>query len=416
MTGEGYYKGQAHLRRLYAAPDSPNEIIATCDKAYVPYLTYTPATRSVAVSPKSRAGVPRVSLPFPAIDLAWCPFKKGESEASFVTASRDQPLQLWDVEDASLRASYVATNDSDYHVHAHAVCWFGSASHPHWIAGGYGGFEDATAVRVFDVLVEGSQPVWAYSATRSHGLVSALRDCSWPGTTSLLAVGYHNVPSVHLIDCRSRCPAAELHGLQHGVQTLRVSAEDPLRVYAGGSQGDGRIACWDLRRPRAPVFTLARPAKTNQVFEFDLLPSPSPAAPRRLVTTSSAGGVVLYSWAVGSAPSDGTGTVFGTSVGPTSGLTVVDAATVVVTSGSRVYGHYSRNLLTAAKESGSPSGAKDAAGDEGSYADAPAFPQRRRARSPMTDGSDDEGGSAGRGASDGEAAAEATNAAVIALG
>ncbi|KPI85885.1 hypothetical protein ABL78_5066 [Leptomonas seymouri] len=416
----GYCKGQAHLRRLYCAPDSRCEMIATCDKAYVPCLTFTPATHSVAVEPNNLASAPRVTLPFPAIDLAWCPFKSGENAASFITTCRDQPLQLWDVGDAALRASYVSTNDSDYHVHAHAVCWFDDASHPHWIAGGYGGFEDATQVRVFDVLAEGSQPAWTYTAPRTHRLVSTLKDCAWPGTTSLLAIGYYNASTVHMVDCRNRCPAAELHGLKQGVHTLRVSAEDPLCVYAGGTQGDSRIACWDLRKPRAPLFTLERVVHTNQVFEFDLLPSTSSSEPRRLVTSSGSGGVVMYSWKAGDAPDAGSGAAFGLSVGPTSGLAVLDAETVVVTTGSRAYSYDSRNLPKVQARHW-PSKADETLGEGGSAADAPAFPQYKRPRSPIADcpDSDDEGEgeiSAGSARKMGEvASAEAVNVSVIAL-
>lgn len=449
-----YLKGQAHLRRLYRAPDSPHEILATCDKAYVPSLTYTPATRHVAVnaeadeegddgqsSAQQLNAAPRVRLPFPAIDIAWCPFKKGDSDASFVTACRGQPLQLWDCEDAALRASYVATNDSDYHVHAHAVCWFAQTSHPHWIAGGYGGFEDATQVRVYDVVAEGKEPVWSYAAQRTHGLVSSLLDCAWPGTASLLAIGYYNLPTVHLLDCRHRRPAAELHGLAHGAQTLRVSAIDPYHFYAGGSQGDSRIACWDVRQPRVPLFTLTRSVKTNQVFEFDVLPAASSSAAengttsnttRRLVTSSSDGGVVVHTWKAGEVPVDGAGVTFAASVGPTSGLTVIDADTIVVTTGSRGYDYNTRNVFqgqrsAARARENEEGGARrsaamvgDVHGDGDSDGDdAPAFPLRKRARSPMAEESDVEDAEAAASntvaEADATATAEANNVAVITL-
>lgn len=412
----GYDKGQAHLRRLYRAPDSVNEMIATCDKTYVPYLNYTCSTHLVHVEPEDYASRPRVSLPFPAIDLAWCPFKKGESDAAFVTASRDQPLQLWDVEDASLRASYVAANDSDYHVHAHTVCWCNSAGHSHWIVGGYGGFEDATQVRVFDVLAEGSQPLWTYGAQRSHGRVSALQDCAWAGTTSLLAVGYSNMPAVHLVDCRNRCPVAELHGLHHGVRTLRAVAANPLHVYAGGSQGDSRIACWDVRKPRVPLFTLSRHVSTNQVFDFDMLPARSTEPhERRLVTSSSSGGVVVYSWPAGETPKEGdTGVVFGAAVGPTSGLTTVDAETVVVTTGCRDYRYNPQNLHKTAGAASQATRLVAGKAEDSEEDRAEVMLRCKRARSPMTDTSDEEEGAAAAG-TNASADAEATNVAVIVL-
>ncbi|KAK7198473.1 hypothetical protein NESM_000807600 [Novymonas esmeraldas] len=401
-----YSKEQAHVRRIFAAPDRSSELLATCDKAYVPSLTYTAATRSVAVAAVGDAAVPRVRLPSPAIDLAWCSFKNAAESATYATACRSQPIQLWDAEDAELRASYTAHNDSDYHVHPHALCWFAAPTQQHWIAGGYGGFEDVAQVRVFDIVSEGSAPVWTYGSRQCAGLVSALWECQWPGTTSLLAVGYHSAPAVHLVDCRKRCPAAELRGLRHGVQVLRAggSGTDPYCIYAGGSQGDSRIACWDVRRPGAPLFTLARAVHTNQVFQFDVLPSSASTAAagggavsdassasgctRRLVTTCSTGGVVLYRWRAGEVPDSDAAVHVGVSVGPTSGLAVVGPDTVVVSTGCRSY-----DVPPLRRRGGAvqPAVSRLHGRNDGDDVDGDAesrFPAQKRPRSPMT--SDDE--------------------------
>ncbi|CBZ29761.1 conserved hypothetical protein [Leishmania mexicana MHOM/GT/2001/U1103] len=393
-----FWKEQAHVRRLYSAPDSTSELLATCDKTYVPSLAYAASTNSAVVVAEDDATAPRVQLPFPAIDLAWCPFKKGTENAAYATACHSQPIQIWDLEDAELRASYTATNDSDYHVHAHALCWFKAPTHQHWIAGGYGGFEDVTQVRVFDIMAEGSQPIWTYSDRRGKGMVSAMHDCQWQGTVSLLAVGSYNAPSVHLIDCRKRCPVAELHGLKRGVQVIRsgIEGSDPYCVYAGGSQGDSRIACWDVRKPCAPLFTLSRPVHTNQVFEFDLLDLHPTAASddgasgcsRGLVSTCSTGGVLLYRWRPGDIPSDGTEVHIGASVGPTSGLAVVGPETVVVSTGSRTYDVCPDASKERACTLVQPLPCRDS--DHGDETFRPHFPAHRRQRSPMQDGSDEE--------------------------
>ncbi|KAG5496428.1 hypothetical protein JKF63_02730 [Porcisia hertigi] len=394
-----YRRDQARIRRLFSAPDTTSELIATCDKAYVPSLSYRASTNSVIVVPEDDTAAPRVRLPFPAIDLAWCPFKQGMENAAYATACHSQPIQIWDLEDGEVRGSYSSTNDSDYHAHAHALCWFKAPTHQHWIAGGYGGFEDASQVRVFDIVSEGSQPIYTYSGNRCKGVVSAMHDCEWQGTTSLLAVGFYNAPSVHLIDCRKRCVAAKLHGLKRSVQVIRSGSEDtdPYCVYAGGAHGDSRIACWDVRKPCAPLFTLSRPADTNQVFQFSVLPTSPTAAPddaasgysRRLVSTCSTGGVVLYTWRPGEVPSDGTEVYIGASVGPTSGLAVVGPNTVVVSTGGRSY-----TFRHEASQKGAVTFAQQSARchrystreDEAAH-----FPVlRRRQRSPMRSDSDEE--------------------------
>ncbi|KAG5471193.1 hypothetical protein CUR178_02504 [Leishmania enriettii] len=393
-----FRKEEAHVRRLYSAPDNTSELLATCDKAYVPSLTYKASTNSPVVVAEDAATAPRVTLPFPAIDIAWCPFKKGTTNAAYATTCRSQPIQIWDLADAELRASYTATNDSDYHVHAHALCWFSAPTQQHWIAGGYGGFEDVTQVRVFDIMAEGSQPIWTYRNKHWKGIVSSMHDCQWQGTTSLLAVGNFNTPSVYLIDCRKPCLAAELHGLQQGVQVIRsgMAGVDPYCVYAGGNQGDSRIACWDVRKPCAPLFTLTRAAHTRQVFQFDLLPlSPEAAADggaadcsRGLVSTCSTGGVLLYRWRPGGVPTDGTEAHIARSVGPTSGLAVVGPDTVIVSTGSRTYGSSSRapeERVTGLHHC-SPRRGNPYSGIDGSQN----FPVHKRQRSPMQDDSDEE--------------------------
>ncbi|KAG5470775.1 hypothetical protein LSCM1_02024 [Leishmania martiniquensis] len=395
-----FYKEETHVRRLYSAPDNSSKLLATCDRGYVPSLAYTASTDSPSVVAEDAKTGPRVRLPFPAIDIAWCPFKNGPTNAAFTTTCRSRPIQLWDLEDAELRASYVAANDSDYHVHAHALCWFKAPTHQHWIAGGYGGFEDATQVRVFDIMAEGSQPIWTYGSKHWKGVVSSMHDCQWQGTTPLLAVGCYNAPSVYLIDCRSQCPVATLHGLRQGVQVIRSGVEgvDPYCVYAGGSQGDSRIMCWDVRQPCAPLFSVSRLVCTNQVFQFELLTLSSTASShddaadcsRGLVTTCSTGGVLLYRWRPGSTPADNTGVSIDSFVGPTSGLALVGPSTVVVSTGSRPYG----GSFDASKKKSGPlpscsllcdSHCDDAEGFFG-------FPVYKRQRSPMHGDSDEDSG------------------------
>ncbi|AIO01261.1 hypothetical protein LPMP_323790 [Leishmania panamensis] len=415
-----FRKGQAHVRRLYSAPDTSSELIATCDKTYVPFLAYTASTNSAVVVAEDGTTTPRVQLPFPAIDLAWCPFKKGTENAAYATACHSQPIQIWDLEDAELRASYAATNDSGCHTHAHALCWFKAPTHQHWIAGGYGGYEDATQVRVFDIMAEGSQPIWTYGDRRSKGMVSAMQDCRWQGTAPLLAVGNYNAPSVHLIDCRKRCPAAQLHGLKRGVRVIRSGMEgvDPYCVYAGGSQGDSRIACWDVRKPCVPLFTLCRPIHTQQVFEFDLL-SLSPAAvsaasaagcSRGLVSTCSTGGVLLYRWRAGEVPVEGAEVAIGASVGPTSGLAIVGPDTVVVSTGTRKYDICSVAPKARPGNLAQRSPCRDNEHGEGNSP--PRVLGHRRQRSPMQDDSDEESSTAERELFSGS---EATNIAVLSL-
>lgn len=285
-------------------------------------------------------------LPAPATDIAWCPFRRDTQDFCFLTACAHRPIQLWDATDLTLRASYVAQNDSGYFAHPTALCWpSNAANYHHCIAGGYGGFEDVKQVRFFDVVVEGDAATWSYSSRASKGMVSVLQDCMWPGTTALMAVGFYNAATIDLIDCRNRCPAAVLRGLRRGAQVIQSSPNDPYCIYASGRWGDDRILCWDLRRPAHPLRTLRRPAATPQIAQFHLLPrsatasrdSPSAAA-MHLVSASTEGGILMYNLQTAAAMgSDGVveGELLHEEIGPTSGLAVVSSTRVAVATGSR---------------------------------------------------------------------------------
>lgn len=318
-----------------------------------------------------------VQLPFPATDLSWCPAKAGTDNASFLTACNSQPLQLWDCEDGALRASYVAANGSGNHTHPRCCGWLPTSTGQLLAVGGYGGHEDRTPVRFFDVLYEGSTAVYAYDssfhagASSSNNVVSAV--AAGPrGTQGLALAGYRNHATVDVIDVRHRCPAAVLTG--HGdagmtrgcIRTIRTHPVREHLVFASGarhaqSPGSEHILCWDLRKPSAPLVAMDRgPSPSHQVCDFVFVKGGrAAAAPESagndfsLVSTSAAGGLYAFDLA---AALLATGTVVNTrpimldELGVTSGIAslekldesgrVADAAstgTVAVVVGGRMF-------------------------------------------------------------------------------
>lgn len=310
-----------HLRRIFAAPDDPHEVIATCNRGYVPLARYNPATRRLDFAPYTRRestgtggdgeaeeeeGSAAVRLPFPATDLSWCPAKAGADNACFLTASTGMPLQLWDAEDGELRGNYVAANDTGNHAHPRCCGWLQTAAGQLLAIGGYGGHEDRSPVRFFDILREGAAVVYAHDtsyhagASSRNNAVTAV--ASGPrGFSELALAGYRDHATVDVIDVRHRCPAAVLRGGRGGIRAIRCHPSLDHLVFASGGRGKGtdgdddRVLCWDLRKPSEALATLSRgPALTHQVCDFAFVAAPEGSGGVTLVSASSAGGLRVF--------------------------------------------------------------------------------------------------------------------------
>jgi WD40 repeat protein len=105
--------------------------------------------------------------------------------AVYATASKDQPLHLWDCLSGGLRANYVATNQSDEVVGAYAAAFSPDGA---TLVGGY-----ERALHAFDVARPGSARVsWLTSPTRAsksgqRGIISSVAFS--PAAPAALAAG-----------------------------------------------------------------------------------------------------------------------------------------------------------------------------------------------------------------------------------
>lgn len=309
--------GITSLRRVYAAPDlSANleciDLLVTANRPYVLHWQYNAITDHLFLDEKrngfeerssNKNFTPSPSLVSPARDVAWCPFKKGRTDAVYVVACRGQPLQLFDLYPEknestleelfipSVRASYLAYNDSGVLCDPYATVWLSSTSpYSSYIAAGYGGFEDRVSVRFFDVQREGESAVWGYSSNQNHqsraGPVSVLHSGKRGHYKSLLYAGFFGSSCVDVIDVRHRCPAAQLYpttskqggfwskgpSQSAGFVSLCTHPNNEHLIFAGGRSGMDRIYCWDLRKPLMPYETFSRPTMNSIRCDIVVVP------------------------------------------------------------------------------------------------------------------------------------------------
>ncbi|ESL12043.1 hypothetical protein TRSC58_00195 [Trypanosoma rangeli SC58] len=323
------------FRRLAVAPDYSAEhngnILATWSNCSVPLLATSIEKGDDVFSVHLDRSLPWVKLPYPAIDVAWCPFKEGDSYASFLTACRSCPLQLWDTDDASLRASYVCHNALGKPEGPHSLLWSRCRTS---IVGGYGGADDHVHVRLYDVLREGSTAQASYQSPCSKGIVSALADGPAPYKESLLLAGFVRSGNVDVIDTRHLGAAAVLRGLRSGAAQIQAHPTSEYLVYAAGRLGDNRIVCWDLRKSNQILFFVERKLCTQQPAFFGFLPSQEGGRRGHLVSATHDGGILVFDADNAAAPPRR----MQASLGPTAGLAVLeDEGAVIVTVGKRQY-------------------------------------------------------------------------------
>ncbi|RNF27546.1 transducin family protein / WD-40 repeat family protein [Trypanosoma conorhini] len=324
------------FRRLAVAPDyaagRKREILATWSTCSVPLLATGAEADDGLPAVRLDRSLPWVKLPYPAIDVAWCPFKEGDSYASFLSACRSCPLQLWDADDASLRASYCCHNALGKPASPFSLLWSRRRT---FLVGGYGGADDHVHVRLYDVLREGNTAQASYHSPCSKGIVSALADGPAPYEESLLLAGFVRSGNVDVIDTRHLGAAAVLRGLRSGVAQIQAHPASEYLVYAAGRLGDNRIVCWDLRKCNQILLFVERQLCTQQPTFFGFV-RPRGAGERRgrLVSATHDGGVLVFD-------EDGAAAQprrVQASLGPTAGLSVLDAeGAVAVTVGKRHY-------------------------------------------------------------------------------
>lgn len=368
---------QFMLRRLFAAPDQPDEMVATSSRGTLPYLRVD--GRRVSVLPATEA--PRVRLPLPAIDVSWCPLKRGAEHAAFLTACTSQPLQLWDANDGELRASYVCSTDTGMHASPRCSLWLSGRAGA-LIAGGYGGFEDSTKVRVYDVMREGECAVFGYRTRHEAGPVCSLAN----GPCELLLAGFVQSGTVEAVDVRRRSPALLLRGLRAGVSSMRRHPTEEYLVYVGGRLGEDSVMCWDVRRCLEPLSQFRRQVHTHQVCDIAFVEGADNGAPV-LVSATTGGGILTFNQPTASSQG---GVVEGrclqANIGVTSGIAALPNGRVAAVIGTRDYSIRGKSEGRKGSQCGKAAASyAEVAENEGSLAGM----MRKRLRPSLEDGDSD---------------------------
>ncbi|KAG8345138.1 hypothetical protein ERJ75_001653500 [Trypanosoma vivax] len=313
------------FRRLAVAPDYSAErggsILATWNGRAVPMLCVrnSGSADQLPTIDYDRS-VPWVELPYPPMDIAWCPFKEGAEDASFLTVSRSNPLQLWDVEDAALRASYCCHNRAGMPAQPHSTLW---STHRPFIAAGYGGSDDDVHVRFYDALYEGYNCQSSYRSPCSKGIVCSMADGPSPQQANLLLAGFMRSGNVDVVDTRYAGPAAVLRGLRSGVAQILTNTAAEYLVYASARLGDRRILCWDIRRSSDVLCSFEREVRTQQLVMFCFVRR-AQSGGVDLVSATHDGGVLVFD---DISASNGRAKPYRVhaDVGPTSALALLDS-------------------------------------------------------------------------------------------
>lgn len=419
--------GVSQLRRVYAAPHSDGEdvvdLLVTTNQPYLlHYQAMRRSTTLALVKPSGGAAAPPPSLASPARDVAWCPFKKGKTNAAYFAACRSQPLQLYDLypeEDEpnyvpSVRCAYTCLKSNDMPCDPSAVSWLheGRSGGGH-VFGGYGGAEDAAEIRCFDVLVEGNHAVWTYSSLRGGrrgercGRVSTLCEGKVQnGVASVLLAGYFDKPYVEVVDLHNRCCAASLNlrldptfSLSNGCMSLCAHPSNEFLVFVGGRCAASSVLCWDLRRPLLPLHRFHRPVGSNERCELTAVASCGGTHDLSLCTTSPDG---VQRFSLSDVPGEGEAGQISqpqtalNSLGPASGIAAVSTEGVpllAVASGSTQYGSCHRRSHVPESATGPASKRMRSEGpscmkDNDSLDARFSFPSRRTAAAPLSSSSD----------------------------
>lgn len=209
------------VRRIIPSHDGGADILVLTDAPTVSVYRRNPnantsnaATVPLYVLRKEQ----RTDLPNSPIDASWCPFKRGDTNSSFLCTAWGAPIRLIDVEDGTVRASYFAANTMDEVSYAQSVLWLRSPARQEQFVGGYGRSLEC-CVALFDIMREGKSALWSYEPTEakccnfsgdaasSSVLVSALAEMR----NNLIAFGTLR-GSVEFVDLRSRCCAGAISG------------------------------------------------------------------------------------------------------------------------------------------------------------------------------------------------------------
>eukprot|EP01116_Phalansterium_solitarium_P011560 TRINITY_DN27293_c0_g1_i1.p1 TRINITY_DN27293_c0_g1~~TRINITY_DN27293_c0_g1_i1.p1 ORF type:complete len:430 (-),score=79.20 TRINITY_DN27293_c0_g1_i1:11-1300(-) len=198
----------------------------------------------------------------PVHDLAWFPGMRSSDAASccYASASRDQPIHLWDAYSGRVRCSYRGYRDPDELRTAYSVAFspFGDRLYV-----GYSGL-----VRTLDV----AQPTAAATElSLRSSLAGVVSTISFRSDGRVWACGcYGGSPGGRVALCSSEgTPSEPLLVLQPsgggGVSQVLFAGDGNLLVVA--SRRSSGLDVWDLRAPQLPLLTIPRASPTNQKLQ-----------------------------------------------------------------------------------------------------------------------------------------------------
>lgn len=227
-------------------------------------------------------------------DYAWYPLSNAalENSSLLVVSSRERPLQLWDVCNSSLRASYRAFDHVGCLSTANSVCFSSDSSK---LIAGYD-----SCIRVFPIDCPGT----TYSEFSTKPRKRELHDASTKGASTadspyycvrgiissivadptqyeVVACGSFS-GDIFVFDAATLNPVLQLGVKSFSSYTLPGIESD---AHAGITQlkyspcgrflfcafrRHNALQCYDLRNPTEPLWTVERISNTNQRIAFDV--------------------------------------------------------------------------------------------------------------------------------------------------
>jgi len=196
-------------------------------------------------------------------DFAWYPDAGDGGPNCFACTACDAPIHLWDMETASIRATYSAHGYADEVIAAYSIAF--TADGASRIIAGY-----KDHVRVFDIECPGrdAQVINVKGSKTARQVGGIISSVACQPETSLYAAGSFN-SKVGVYDLRHRNnPVAMLTAHTGGITQVQFAPLGPLLVT--GARREDALYCWDARRWSTPLHRLERRCRNNQKVLFDI--------------------------------------------------------------------------------------------------------------------------------------------------
>ncbi|XP_050344417.1 telomerase Cajal body protein 1 homolog [Nymphalis io] len=188
-------------------------------------------------------------------DFCWYPGMNSNvpETCCWLTTRQNDPVQMWDAFDGSLRASYRGFNAVDEMEPALSVTFNPEGTK---IIAGY-----KKMLRTFDV----DRPGRDFGEHKTNSPASCLAT-----DRNLLAIGSWNttISLFNMSELGTYKSIGKMHGHTGGVTHIKFTP-DGLKLISGARK-DHRLLVWDIRYYRRPLNILTRVVDTNQRIYFDV--------------------------------------------------------------------------------------------------------------------------------------------------